>query len=126
MPYADPTSEVARASARASVKRHYDSNKQYYADKAARARIVLREFVRELKHMKPCTDCGLPYPFYVMHWDHLRDKVDQIDRIIQKTGSKRRVLEEIAKCELVCANCHAARTWNRMQEASQASMVQGT
>lgn len=23
--------------------------------------------------------------------------------------------EEIAKCDLVCANCHATRTWERMQ-----------
>jgi hypothetical protein len=29
------------------------------------------------------------------------------------TMSKRRVLEEIAKCELVCANCHAIPTMQR-------------
>jgi hypothetical protein len=31
-----------------------------------------------------------------------------------RRGSRARVLEEIEKCELVCANCHAARTVRRL------------
>ena len=32
--------------------------------------------------------------------------------------SKKKVLNEIKKCELVCANCHRARTFKRFNKAS--------
>jgi hypothetical protein len=28
---------------------------------------------------------------------------------------KVQILKEIAKCDVVCANCHAARTWKRLK-----------
>ena len=64
-----------------------------------------------LKRDKPCTDCGEHFPPYVMHWDHLPDHV-KVDEVGSMVGSRRRevILAEIAKCELVCANCHVMRT----------------
>ena len=109
MAYADPADQ------RAAVQRHYEANKQYYVDKAKRQRDRLIAEIQALKHNKPCTDCGVPYPFYVMHFDHLEDKVAGIS-ILMRRGSSAQVRAEIAKCELVCANCHAIRTWNRSQQ----------
>lgn len=67
-----------------------------------------------LKRDKPCTDCGDHFPPYVMQWDHLpgHAKVDEVGSMV---GSRRRevILAEIAKCELVCANCHVVRTVTR-------------
>lgn len=60
---------------------------------------------------QPCTDCGKSYPPYVMHFDHLKDKTFNISRRIGHKMST--LLEEIDKCEVVCANCHAIRTHNR-------------
>jgi hypothetical protein len=62
----------------------------------------------------PCVDCGRKYPPYVMHFDHIRGKKKfNIALGYQRTAKD--VNEEIAKCELVCANCHAERTWKRRQ-----------
>jgi len=65
----------------------------------------------ELKDGVPCADCGGVYPVFVMHWDHLPgfEKKGDVSAMV---GSRTRVaiLEEIAKCELVCANCHVLRT----------------
>ena len=49
-----------------------------------------------------------------MQWDHLpgMEKLAEVSNLIRRL-CKARVLEEIAKCELVCANCHAIRTVNR-------------
>jgi hypothetical protein len=49
-----------------------------------------------------------------MQWDHLPgyEKVGDLGRL-QARHSKAAVLAEIAKCELVCANCHAVRTFRR-------------
>lgn len=65
---------------------------------------------------KPCMDCGVKYPPYVMDFDHRdpKDKVESISvLVLQRNISKARVLEEIAKCDLVCSNCHRERTHHR-------------
>lgn len=46
-----------------------------------------------------------------MHFDHLGDKLFEISDSL--TYSIDRILREVEKCELVCANCHAVRTYNR-------------
>ncbi len=57
----------------------------------------------------PCVDCG-EADLAVLHFDHLRDKVNDISTMFRRQHSWRAVLEEIAKCEVRCANCHARKT----------------
>jgi hypothetical protein len=49
-----------------------------------------------------------------MQWDHLpgSEKLGDISTGMRWL-SRAQILEEIAKCELVCANCHAIRTFKR-------------
>ena len=73
----------------------------------------MRQFVRECKS-NPCVDCGNTYPYYVMDYDH-RDpgqKTNEISRL-QVNRSLSKLKEEIAKCDLVCSNCHRIRTHMR-------------
>jgi 5-methylcytosine-specific restriction endonuclease McrA len=59
----------------------------------------------------PCVDCGEDDPV-VLEFDHLRDKKFSISEGLQ--GRRwQDVLDEIAKCEVVCANCHRRRTAKR-------------
>ena len=72
-----------------------------------------RAFICSLKTC-PCTDCGIEYPSYVMQFDHVRGtKKFNITSAQSSFVSKKRLLAEIAKCEVVCANCHAERTHKR-------------
>lgn len=49
-----------------------------------------------------------------MQYDHTgSDKEIDISRAIRAGWSQKRIETEIAKCELVCANCHAVRTFKR-------------
>jgi hypothetical protein len=49
-----------------------------------------------------------------MEYDHLRDKVLNVSSMTHsKRCGPRRVIEEIAKCDLVCANCHRIRSIRR-------------
>jgi hypothetical protein len=75
---------------------------------------AFRGWYISLKEGKPCADCGSVLPPAVMQWDHLpgTDKTAELGRL-WRTYCKQRVLDEIAKCELVCANCHALRTLRR-------------
>lgn len=71
--------------------------------------------IRKLKEEKPCVDCGHYYPYYIMQFDHLdADKKSGIISDLIHNHSIERALEEIEKCALVCANCHAHRTWVRL------------
>jgi hypothetical protein len=61
----------------------------------------------------PCTDCGGTFPPECMDFDHVRGRKQfNVGRYISGR-SWATVLTEIAKCELVCANCHRTRSKNR-------------
>ena len=71
--------------------------------------------VRRIKEATPCKDCGRIYPHYIMDFDH-RDpstKVAGISRLVQR--SWKQVSEEIAKCDVLCSNCHRTRTYKRVR-----------
>ncbi len=72
-----------------------------------------REIIRSAKS-RPCADCGEQYPYYVMQFDHVRGKKEFNIGAIGPTASRSRLLEEIEKCEVVCANCHAERSHQRL------------
>ncbi len=61
---------------------------------------------------QPCADCGLTYPPAVMEFDHTGD--NKARNVMSMAGyTKERILAEIAKCEVVCGNCHNLRTHGR-------------
>jgi hypothetical protein len=102
-----------------TCRRAYDSAYSTRTSSRRRARRAerKREFAlwyEALKEERPCTDCGGRFPAAAMQWDHLpgTEKLADVANLLRRM-CKRRVLEEIAKCELVCANCHAIRTVNR-------------
>lgn len=68
--------------------------------------------VVEYKESNPCADCGRFFPAHVMDLDHVRGvKFRSVSKM--GTYSETRLLEELAKCDLVCANCHRVRTHAR-------------
>lgn len=60
----------------------------------------------------PCTDCNIQYPPPAMEWDHVRG-VKFMAVSAMTMYSEKRILAEIEKCDLVCANCHNMRTYNQ-------------
>jgi hypothetical protein len=71
-------------------------------------------WVDDLKLGHGCTDCGYKVHPAALHFDHLpgSEKKDTIARMTL-AASFSALQAEIAKCEVVCANCHAIRTANR-------------
>lgn len=68
----------------------------------------------------PCMDCGIRYPTYVMDYDHVRGvKRNTIARVVTNATSLAVLQEEIAKCDVVCSNCHRIRTHGRGQCGDQ-------
>ena len=80
------------------------------ADKQRAEQGVKREMIRVAKS-RPCIDCGNTYPSYVMDFAH-RDRATKLFNIgecVPRYGMPRLLLE-IAKCDVVCSNCHRERT----------------
>lgn len=55
---------------------------------------------------KPCLRCKNKFPVVCMDWHHRNPKTKSFSIRSQLTRSKKSILKEIAKCDLVCANCH--------------------
>lgn len=92
---------------------HYRDNKAAYVRNMKIRENELRAQVAALKS-KPCTDCGNSFPSCAMQFDHLRDKIMDVSRMVTEGYSFENILLEISKCQLVCGNCHAIRTKHRM------------
>lgn len=84
----------------------------------ARRKALIAERYAQLEQFKdvPCADCGGRFPQVCMDFDHVRgEKIDTISRMIRMSYSWENILAEIAKCEVVCSNCHRVRTATRGQ-----------
>lgn len=104
----------------AYLKTHYQANKATYKKRARfhtnKVWIINAKMVDDLKAIKPCIDCGKFYDPICMDYDHLPQfkKKKNISRMLSAGSSIQTILDEIAKCELVCSNCHRMRTRDRM------------
>lgn len=99
----------------ANSQEHYQANKAAYAAsrQAARERYQARAqaFLREYFAEHPCVDCGC-LDLRVLQFDHrdAAEKEHTIARMLRSQIRWSRVLDEIAKCDVRCANCHMIRT----------------
>lgn len=77
-----------------------------------------RAMLNEIKLAQGCADCGYRTHAVALHFDHLpgKGKMMGISQMWRKAGLRDKVIEEISKCEVVCANCHAVRTAQRREE----------
>lgn len=106
-----------RDAALAYRRKWYRQNLPKIADKLrrqdrARAHRVLK-WVRNFKMAAGCADCGYNEHHAALEFDHVRGE----KRInVCNAKSIAQAQAEIAKCEVVCSNCHRIRTFERMQE----------
>ena len=72
----------------------------------------------------PCTDCGRTYPPVAMDFDHRegQSKKSGVMNLVSRAGLSE-ILAEVAKCDVVCANCHRMRTYRRRELSSGRSSV---
>lgn len=104
-------------------------NPDKYREENLRNKVPARKHVKMLKEKKlrvqdwliekydktPCLDCGLSFPWCVMDFDHRPGETKDfaLSRVAGRRASPKlisKVEKEIAKCDLVCSNCHRIRT----------------
>src|SRR2546425_1354527 len=100
-----------------------DYGARYYSEHRETARARLRanflaaraENKRQLieyLQAHPCIDCG-ETDIIVLEFDHVRDKRDNIATLVSSSRTWPRILAEVQKCEVRCANCHRLKTAQR-------------
>lgn len=72
-----------------------------------------RDYIEEYLKNHPCVDCGNP-DIRVLEFDHVRGvKIDSVTNFVKKSAKLSRLIDEIAKCDIRCANCHRIITKER-------------
>ena len=95
-------------------KQHYRANKETYYTKA---RTWEKEHKRKIysflmEHAKEgCVVCG-EKDFRCLQFNHIdrEQKTDSVSGMISAKRSFELIIEEVKKCEVVCANCHCKIT----------------
>lgn len=79
--------------------------------KRVRARNL--EYLYKLLSSSKCLDCD-ESDMLVLELDHCRgSKVKEVTSLANSAVSIQALKDEIDKCDIVCANCHRRRTFNR-------------
>lgn len=91
----------------------YQKYREKYIARALSLKRRRREFVRQQKIGKKCKYCPENRP-YCLDWHHPEDNKEQgLCQMAHRGVSEEKLLAEIAKCELVCKNCHAEIHYKR-------------
>jgi len=112
----DGRSETCLDCKREYNRLHYENNKQYYIDKAGKAKQKLREWLIELKQKTGCGRCPESHSACLQfhHKDPAQKEFEICDALL--TRGKDKILAEIEKCEVLCANCHLKLHYDLRQE----------
>ncbi|MBV9545757.1 MAG: hypothetical protein JOY61_15405 [Chloroflexi bacterium] len=90
----------------------YYRNRQRLAAERRRRKADVRQWLREYKQGLTCATCGERHPATLdFHHTEAADKEFSIGDAANYKWSRSRLLDEIAKCEILCANCHRKRHW---------------
>lgn len=93
-------------------KEWYLKNKEKHKSKSKISNLVRKKrnikFVLEYFKNNPCSKCGETDPV-VLDFDHLGDKKYQVARLVGGSSIDK-IKSEIAKCQVLCANCHRRKT----------------
>ena len=102
MPYKDK--EVQKLKNREYQKKHYQSKKQYYFNKAKERQDFIKLFIERIKRLSKCK-CG-ESRHWILDFHHRENKEFDISKAASKGYSLEKIKKEIRKCDILCSNCH--------------------
>jgi hypothetical protein len=100
-----------RLSQRATNVAYYWRNREREIQRVSTRQAATLALLRDLRK-GPCAECGMIFEPHQMDFDH-RNEADKLFRVTESRAMlmpRARLLTEIDKCDVVCANCHRLRT----------------
>src|SRR2546423_3751274 len=111
MPY--KTVEEIRAYGRAYYQRNRERLLQQQAEKNKRFAEKRRRWLSDYKSSLSCARCGESHPATLtFHHRDPSEKSFEIGNMLTRKVGLKRLLAEIQKCEVLCANCHSKEHWS--------------
>lgn len=96
------------------MNRYYANHSHYrkhHTKLTVEKRFEKAKKVLEYLRAHPCVDCGEKDPI-VLEFDHRdgTEKVESVTQLVTNNCGWQKIEDEIAKCDVRCANCHRRRT----------------
>ncbi len=94
-------------------KIYYENNKQKEIKRIANVKLRNREWYKNLKLQLKCSYCNENH-ISCLQFHHLdpAEKEDNIVSMMQNNLGKQKIINEMNKCIVLCANCHFKLHWN--------------
>ncbi len=95
------------------TKDWYKKNTRKQVERVAKTKQDIAEMLYAYKSENPYCQgpCGNQYPPEVLQFDHIDPSTKKFNLgDAARTQGRLKVIEEMEKCVLLCANCHALRT----------------
>jgi hypothetical protein len=91
----------------------YIKHKKYVQDNLIERRQKRKIWFRGLKKSLACKVCGESHPACIdFHHPNPDEKDGDVSRMVRSALSEETILAEIAKCEVLCSNCHRKLHWD--------------
>jgi len=85
---------------------YYQKNKVKFRKRLRKRRIITRKWIEEYKKNSACKECGENH-VAVLDFHHYKgDKDRTISDMVKSCFDIEKIKKEIAKCQVLCANCH--------------------
>ncbi len=112
MPYKDIEKK------RECQRRFYQRNKSYYTQKRQEKQKNIRSFLNDYKSNLKCKRCPENHIGCLeFHHNDPEEKEICISNIAHTGWGEERILKEIDKCIVLCANCHRKLHWNKWNKS---------
>lgn len=95
----------------------YERHKDEVIERRKRRQQEIRNWFRRYKSTLLCMDCGISHPAVLQfHHRNKSEKSFTISNVVSRASSIKQITNEIRKCDVLCANCHAKRHWREVHE----------
>lgn len=122
MPYKDP--EKHRDTQREYQKAHYRRKKGYYKDKSKDRVRRIRSEIINYKVLRGCSTCNETHPSCLeFHHRDPNEKEFEVNQALKKGWNFERMLPELEKCDVLCANCHRKIHWSWDEKTNEVNLT---
>lgn len=103
---------VSKEKNREYQKKHYENNREYHLIKNDKRQQKIKEWLESYKKSVKCESCPENH-FATLDFHHIDpDEKDlEISKTLKQGWGIARIQKEIAKCQVLCSNCHRKLHW---------------
>jgi len=99
----------------AAYERYQEASKKAINDCNAKKAKERRALLNEIKLAKGCQECGYNKHPAALDFDHINDDKEFTIGTSYASVSLERLLAEVNKCQILCANCHRIKSCQDIQ-----------